>query len=124
MKTITIAIATLLVGVSNLVAVEQKLVSIEPKTVKWLHGEKAIPKTLCIKTNGKNPVRVLGVSSKSEGFKFQLEEIDSGKEYRVTVTPDGTDKPVLGVLRIETDSKVIQESTQHAFMFVAPKQKK
>jgi hypothetical protein len=124
MKTVSTVIATFLIVVSDLVAAEQKLVSIEPRTVQWLQGEKAIPKTVRIKTNGKDPVRVLGVSSKSEGFKFQLEEIDSGKEYRVTVTPDGTDKPVLGVLRIETDSKVIQERIQHAFMFVAPDQKK
>ena len=119
MKTISTIIAALLLGLTNLAAEEQQVL-IEPMTLEWQHNENPISKTMRIKTIGKNPIRVLKIHSKCERFKYHLEEIDPGREYRVTVTPDETRKPVLGVLRIETDSQNIQERTRLAFMLVKP----
>jgi hypothetical protein len=119
MKTVSTIIATILLGMTNLPAEEQQVL-IEPMTLKWQKNENPISKTMRVKTIGKNPIRVLKIHSKCERFKYNLEEIDPGREYRVTVTPDETRTPVLGVLRIETDSQNIQESTRRAFMYVKP----
>jgi hypothetical protein len=95
-----------------------ELVLVEPKTLKWSLGEKPVSKTIRIKIDSPQPVKVLGVSGSNERFAQQLTTVKEGAEYELKVTPTDTGTPGIGVLRIETDCPVARHRIRQAFLVV------
>ncbi len=94
------------------------VVEIEPKTLQWWLGEEAVEKSCVVKMLGDQPLRITGVTSTRESVEFKSEEIKPGREYRITVKPKSTDEPLMGALKIETDSAIPKYQRQLAFFSV------
>ena len=78
---------------------------ITPAQLVWQVGEQVIPKTVRIKVLGADPVRVTAAVSSRDTMTTAVREVAAGKEYEITVTPAATGTKVLGLVRVETDSK-------------------
>jgi len=95
-----------------------ELVVVEPKTLKWTIGEEVGPKTIRITMAYEKPIKIMGVSGSNDRFPHQLKEIRAGEEYELTITPDETNTPGIGVFRIETDCPVARHRIRQAFVVV------
>ena len=93
------------------------LVNVEPKTVSWDIGGKTEEKIIHIKMAEGTPLNVTGVTLK-DSFKYELKTIEKGVSYDLVVSPKSTDGPDLGIIRIETDSKIAKQKVQQAFVVV------
>ncbi len=93
------------------------LVAIEPKTLSWELGAKPEPKTIHIKMADGNSINVIDVKSK-ESFSCELKTLEKGRSYDLVVTPKSMDSPDLGIIRIETDSKISKQKAQQAFAVI------
>ncbi len=93
------------------------LVSLEPKTVSWDLGGKPEEKIIHIKMAEGNLINVIGVDLK-ESFKYELKTIEKGISYELVVSPKSTETVDLGIIRIETDSKIPKQKVQQAFVVV------
>jgi Protein of unknown function (DUF1573) len=94
------------------------LVEAEPKTVKWLLGEKPEEKIVTITMNHTDPVRILRVSGPPDGIRHQLRTVEEGKKYELVLTPNDTTKPVLGIFRVETDCAIERHRVQQVFAVI------
>ncbi len=90
-------------------------ISIEPKLLEWVLNEPAAPKELTVKMLGKDPLKITKVTSTRENVTFESKEITPGREYRITVKPASTAEITVGMLKIETDSKIPKFARQMAF---------
>jgi hypothetical protein len=95
-----------------------ELVQIEPKTLKWAVGEQAAAKSMRITVDFEKPIKVLKITGTSDRFTHRLKTIREGEEYELTVTPDQTKSPGIGVLRIETDCPIARHRIRQAFLVV------
>jgi Protein of unknown function (DUF1573) len=93
------------------------LVGLEPKTLSWDIGGKPEPQTIHIKMAEGNSINITGVNAK-DSFTCELKTIEKGAKYDLVVTPKTTDVPDLGIIRIETDSRIAKQKTQQAFAVV------
>ena len=93
------------------------LVSLEPKTVSWDLGSKPEEKTIHVRMAEGNLINVIGVNVK-ESFKCELKTIEKGVSYDLIVSPKSTESVDLGIIRIETDSKISKQKVQQAFVVV------
>ncbi len=93
------------------------LVNLEPKTLSWDIGGKPEPKIIHIKIADGSAIKILEVKAK-DSFITELKTVENGHEYELTVTPKSTAGPDLGVIRIETDSRIAKQKTQQAFAVV------
>jgi len=77
-------------------------IKIDPPFVFWRSGDAPAPKTIQIKfPAGTHGARV---SSSDSKILAVLETISEGTEYRITVTPEGTDRQTMAVLNIQAVS--------------------
>ncbi len=93
------------------------LVTLEPKTLSWSLGGTLEPKTIQIRIAEGNSINVVDVKSK-DTFTCELKTLEKGRSYDLVVTPKSIDSPELGIIRIETDSKVAKLKVQQAFAVV------
>jgi hypothetical protein len=91
------------------------LVSLEPKTLSWDLGSQPEEKTIRIKMAEGNSIHVVGVELK-DSFKYELRTIEKGTSYDLVVSPKSTGASDLGIIRIETDSKIAKQKFQQAFV--------
>lgn len=91
------------------------LITLEPKTLRWDLDGNPEAKTLEILIAEGQTINVTGVKSSSESFKYDLKTLEAGKKYALVVTPVATNSPSIGVIRIETDSKIPRYRVQQAF---------
>lgn len=94
------------------------LVNVEPKTLTWLIGEEAKPKTVTLIMNHSEPIQVLSLSSADNRFTQELKTIEKGKKYEIVVTPKNTENVTMGVVHVETDCKLQRHRSQRIFMVV------
>ena len=81
-------------------------------------GNIVYPKTrIHIKMAEGTPIKVTGVTLK-DSFKYELKTIEKGVSYDLVVSPKSTDGPDLGIIRIETDSKIAKQKVHQAFVVV------
>jgi hypothetical protein len=92
-----------------------EVVSIEPKLLEWVVGEEPTAKELTIKIIGEEPMKIKNVAATRENVTFETKEITPGREYRITVKPSSTAEITVGMLKIETDSKIPKFARQMAF---------
>lgn len=75
------------------------------RSLQWKVGSKPTPKVLSITIPKGSPVKgVRDAGLSGEAFDYRPKIITKGREYRVTVTPVSTEKPILNRLVIKTDS--------------------
>lgn len=91
------------------------LVQVEPKTVKWAVGKESAPQKVKVTMDHDEPIRILRVSGTSDRISHEVKTIVEGKEYELVLTPDNTEKPGLGIIRIETDCSIEKHRTQQVF---------
>ena len=76
-------------------------VKIDPPYVYWKAGGAPSPKTITLKLPAAMGVRLARVASSDTRIRALLETVREGTEYRITVTPEGTARPMLAVLNIQ-----------------------
>ncbi len=94
------------------------VVDIEPSMIQWWVGEKPKPKDLTVKMVGADPMTIQKITSTRENVTFSFKEVKPGREYTVTVTPKTTAEVMIGMLKLETDSKIPKYQHQPAFFGV------
>lgn len=96
------------------------LVAMEPKTLRWDQGGKPETKTIEIRMQADDPIRVKRASALNENFALEVETVEEGRHYRLKVTPQSTAEAALAVFQIETDCRVERHRTQRAFATIRP----
>jgi len=99
------------------------VVTIEPELIKWKVGEDPTVKTFTLKVPHVDPIKITNVSCTREGFDVSVLTKKEGREYQITIKPQNTSKPMLGMLKIETDSKLKKHSRKLAFFSIARKRR-
>lgn len=94
------------------------IVSLEPMTVKWTHGEKPAPREILFKVLRDKPIRITEATSSRDSVSATLETIEEGREYRIILTPESTDSTLLGFVRIVTDCELEQYQRQLAYFAI------
>lgn len=94
------------------------LVELDPKTLSWEIGGKSETKTIHIRIADGNSVNVLSAASSNPVFATELKTIEKGAKYELLVTPKVMDVAGIGIVRIETDSKIAKQKTVQAFAVV------
>lgn len=75
------------------------------RSLQWKVGSKPAPKVLTITLPKGSPVNAINDAGlNGEAFDYRPQTITKGREYRITVTPLSTEKPVLNRLVIKTES--------------------
>lgn len=96
------------------------LVDIQPKTLEWKGPAPWEAKTMKILINYDEPIHIVDTRLGNPLFEKELKTIVAGKEYELIVKPlDKPDSPPgVGVIHIETDSKIDKQKKQMAFVVV------
>ncbi len=97
------------------------LFEIAPSQLVWMVGETPATKTVRIKVLGEDPVAVTGAVSSRDSMKTAIREITAGKEYEISLTPAATDTKVLGLVRVETNSKFPRYQKRLVFFNITDK---
>lgn len=81
--------------------------SIEPLTLDWKVGEKNSSKEIVFKVVRDKPIHITDVQhSKESVFTVDLREVEPGREYRLVLTPNSTEKELLGFVKVFTDCEI------------------
>lgn len=89
------------------------------RSLQWQVGCKPIPKVLTITLPKGSPVKGINDAGlNGEAFDYRPQTVIKGREYRITVTPLSTAKPVLNRLVIKTDSTAPRYSQQIIYLQV------
>lgn len=97
-----------------------ELLQIEPKTLKWKLSEKVESKSFEIQVQGEDDINIVEVSgTNDEKFPYQLEVLEEGRRYRLTVTPSESVEVGFGLIRFLTDSKYKKHQSYQAFAVVS-----
>ncbi|MEM9281744.1 MAG: DUF1573 domain-containing protein [Verrucomicrobiota bacterium] len=83
-----------------------ELYEMTPSTIIWSVGEAAETKVLEFRVTGEQPVRILSAESQRKQVTCEFEVIEEGRLYHLKLTPESTDTPLLGIVRIETDCEL------------------
>lgn len=95
------------------------LYEINPPQAKWTVGDPPETKTITVKMLGDEPVRVTEAVSTREAMKVAVKEVVAGREYVLELTPDTTGNPLLGMVRIQTDSPYQRYQRRLVFFNIA-----
>lgn len=94
------------------------LLEIEPKMLHWALGEAPAPKVFKITMQGPDPVRIKSASSSRRNVSTAVRMLVEGRSYEIEVKPENTSEALLGMVRIETDSRFREHQKQMAFFRV------
>ena len=97
------------------------LFQIAPAQLIWEVGEAAVAKTVNIKVLGGEAVVIKAAVPSRDVMKTSIREISAGKEYEIAVTPTTTEAKVLGLVRVETDSKFPRYQKRLVFFNITDK---
>ncbi len=92
-----------------------KVFELSPEMTAWTVGDEPAPKTVTVKILGDTPIEVLGVTSSREAVGAELKEIAKGREYQVVVSPSSTEKPMIGLLKLTTNSEIPRFKAKNAY---------
>lgn len=92
-----------------------EVVILEPSVVSWKVGEKPSSKTVRAKMNYKSPIHILQVESSRPAVEAKLSTVKDGSAYEIRITPQTTDGPLLGVIRLDTDCPIPEQRRQMVF---------
>lgn len=81
-----------------------QLLQIQPAFVYWQTGEEPKPKILMAKANKDAGIKKVDVASSTPDFTTKVDAGSSPGEFRISVQPRDTSKPIYTTLTIKTDS--------------------
>ena len=81
------------------------------------------PKTFKIKVHDDKPINISSHNGTNDSFPYTVKTIREGWEYEITVTPSDVSVPSLGMIKINTDSKIKRYQRRQAFVYVRTKKK-
>ena len=90
-------------------------IRIEPQFVVWKFGEEPRPKVISLAIPRDSRLRLTRVSSSDPRIGAALESTRAGNEYRLIVTPGGSEATGVAVLRIEAVSPSNTTQTFQAY---------
>src|SRR5207237_1629650 len=90
--------------VLTLKAVITPLLEIQPALVYWQNGEERKPKVITAKANKDAAIKKLDVASSTPDFTAKVDAGSAPNEFRISVQPRDTSKPVYATLTIKPDS--------------------
>ncbi|MEC8905875.1 MAG: DUF1573 domain-containing protein [Verrucomicrobiota bacterium] len=99
------------------------VVTIEPELIKWNVGEEPVEKVFTFKVPYVDPIKITNVTCTREGFDVSVVKKKEGREYEIKLKPQATSKPMLGMIKIETDSKLKKHTRKLAFFSIARKRR-
>jgi hypothetical protein len=99
------------------------VITITPELLQWSVGEEAKEKSYKLKVTHSEPVHIKEVSCSREGFEFRVVEKEKGRLYEVYLKPAQTGKPMLGLLKIDTDCAIQKHRRKLAFFSIARKRR-
>lgn len=79
-----------------------EVVRITPSFVTWKHGEEPASKQIVLEMMQDVPINDISVQSSNSGVKAELETLEKGRKYRITVNPGQTDQHVFSTLTLRT----------------------
>ena len=94
------------------------IVQIDPKITKWDVGSEAETKTIQITIDHEEPIKIKAVRSSRDNIRIETKEIEAGKRYEISITPQTTEKVQLGMLTIETDCQIKKHRKKLAFFSI------
>ena len=95
------------------------VITIEPELVKWKVNEKPSEKVFILKVPYSKPIRVQNVICSRDGFECSWKALKEGREYEIRIKPLSTSSPMLGMLKIDTDSELKKHKRKLAFFSIA-----
>ncbi len=95
-----------------------EVIKITPSMLEWEIGEDPKPKKLTFAVGYGKTIRIRTVKCSRDNFEVEIIPIKEGKKYELQLTPKDTSAAMLGVLHIETDSKVDKLKKKLAFFSV------
>lgn len=96
------------------------LVDMQPRTLVWEGPGPWQAKTMKVRMQHTEPIRILKASLNNPSFSFSWKELVEGKEYEITVQPleNQETPPGVGVIHIETDCSIRKQKRHMAFVNV------
>jgi len=82
-----------------------KLIEVSPRLLRWDADEGREAKTVDVKLHKARPVVISAVESDRAGIEFQIEEIEVGRHYRITVRPTGLNANIRAVVTLLAESE-------------------
>ena len=95
------------------------VITVEPQLMQWMVGDEPTEKSFTFKVPHEEPIHIKEIACSREGFEIELVEKKPGREYEIKVKPAGTERPMLGVVRIETDCDIPKHQKKLAFFSIA-----
>ncbi len=99
------------------------VITIAPELLQWSVGEKPEEKAFLLKVTHSKPVHIKEVTCSREGFEFRVVEKEKGRVYEIYLKPQQTGKPMLGLLKIDTDCGILKHRRKLAFFSIARKRR-
>lgn len=101
-----------------------EIISITPKVLHWQVGEELKQKHYDIEIQGEYPIAIKSMNSTRKQMNYELLTLEAGRRYRILMTPSTTEIPIMGALRIGTDSKLRKYRKKMAFFSITKKKAK
>ncbi|MES2706223.1 MAG: DUF1573 domain-containing protein [Verrucomicrobiota bacterium] len=97
------------------------LYEITPSQLVWQTGAVAEMKSVRFKVLGDDPVHITSAVPSRNAMSATVKEITPGREYEIQMTPAGTEKKMLGLVRLELDSKYPRYQKRLVFFNITDK---
>lgn len=99
------------------------LIAAFPQSLMWKVGEEVVEKTIEVKVDHSEPIKVIKHTSSSSNFSYEFITKEEGQLYQLRVKPKSTDKVTFAAIRLTTDSANPRYKTVQTFMTVKPEKK-
>ncbi|MGJ8675944.1 MAG: DUF1573 domain-containing protein [Akkermansiaceae bacterium] len=94
------------------------LIEISPVTTIWQNGSDLSTKKVTLNVRGTEPIHIKKHLITNSNFSYEFVSIREGWEYEIHVTPKSTDKPVMGIIKLKTDSKISRYQNMMTYMVI------
>jgi Protein of unknown function (DUF1573) len=90
-------------------------ITIEPQFVMWRIGDPLTPKTIRVVVPVGFPTKILAAQTDNPAIRVQLQEVMTGKQWEVKVTPAETKDLVKAIVSIRTDYPAEKPATYSVY---------
>lgn len=95
-----------------------KILEMQPAFVFWQKDEVPEPKTINLKVGLDTPVKIVSAKSDNSNMNVELDVVEEGKSYRLTVFPASTDDLLKARITLTTDFPKEKPKTYYVFAHV------